>query len=519
MSSKKAQTAITRRAFNALVFGGAATLALNPGLKAFAQARNGVLTMGMTSPPVSLDPAKNGSGVNEAYLDPVYGCMIHYGFDDGHKPFMAKSYGYVGERNMGFEIQLHEGLVFADGSPLDSAAVKAYLEYYHTAGGPFASSADAIAEIETPDALTVRLHLSEGVPNLLEQFSESGMWGSVPNPKTLANDPDSLGSVPDGAGPYRLDANETVLGAQYVYTPNPDFFDQSVIKWDKIVLKVIDSANGRLQALMARQIECCELDAQTASTAARTGFNVQSTNDTWVGLWLEDREGVVTPAMGDVNFRKAINIAIDRAAIAKALYGEFAEPTMQLTVPSRRGYVPEMDSYYPYDPAKARKLIEEGGYDGTEFTIATASFVPGLVDATQAVSAQLADVGLKMNIETAASFPAFAEMAESAKYPGIFFSWGVGDIFHTLRNHLMPDGVVNPFHSKDDEFIRLIKKLAETDPDKAGDIYHAIVTRMVDLAWFAPVLRTGMIFAWNDRIETPLTGLQYPNPAFYQPKA
>jgi hypothetical protein len=81
----------------------------------------------------------------------------------------------------------------------------------------------------------------------------------------------------------------------------------------------------------------------------------------------------------------------------------------------------------------------------------------------------------------------------------------------------MPDGVVNPFHTKDDEFIRLIKELAETNPDDAGAIYHAIVTRMVDLAWFAPVLRTGMIFAWGDRIETPLTALQYPNPAVYEP--
>lgn len=511
-SSNGSGMMFTRRAFNLLLAGGAAALAANPAMRAFAQANAGTLTLALSTPPISLDPGRNGAGVNEAYLDPIYEPLVYLDQDGVAHPGLAESFGYVGEGNKLFEIKLRPGLVFADGTALDAEAVKTYLEYYKVAGGPFGAGANVIESYEIADPLTLRLVLSSAVPNLVRQFSSGGLWGSIPNPKTVTGNPESLGNASDGVGQYVLDTAATVSGSEFVYTPNPHYYDQSKIQWAKIVLRVIDSPNSRLQALMARQVDFTELDAQTALAAKGAGATVEALADSWLGLFLEDRDGKVLPEMGDERFRRAINHAIDRATIARGLFGDYAVPTQQITVPGRPGYTAELDSYYDYNPDKARELLKEAGIGAVTFTAVAPTFVAGNVNVAQAVASQLAAVGITMQIETPASFPAFAEMSESAKYPAIVFSWGVGDTYDALLQQIMPTGVVNPFKTVDNDMIALMDRIAGTNPEKAADDYKALIKLIVERAWFAPILRTGGIFAWNNTVGNTLNSLSFPNP-------
>jgi peptide/nickel transport system substrate-binding protein len=359
--SNELRNSMDRRSFNLLLMGGASALATTSAMPAFAQASGGTLTAAFSTPPISMNPALNGGGINEAFLDPAYQPLIMIDAQGNETPGLAASYGYVGDDNTVFEITLREGLVFADGTPLDAQACKTYMDYYKVAGGPGGRTMGTLGGVEVIDALTFCVTMTVPTPNMVNKFTQNGLWGSVANPTRIANDPESLGNTTDGCGQYVLDAAATVSGSEYVYTPNPHYYDQSHIKWNKIVIRVIDNTNSRVQALAAGQIDYTQLDAQTAPAAQAAGANVAFSSDSFAGLYLLDRNNSVSPEMQDVRVRQAMNYALDRETIVKALFDGYAEPTTQITVPGRAGFVAELDSYYDYNPDKARALLAEAG--------------------------------------------------------------------------------------------------------------------------------------------------------------
>jgi peptide/nickel transport system substrate-binding protein len=77
-------------------------------------------------------------------------------------------------------------------------------------------------------------------------------------------------------------------------------------------------------------------------------------------LILDTDQGITA----DPNVRLALNLAVDKDAIAKQIFGGFAVPDAgQLLSPSVLGYNDSI-SAYPYDPEKAKQLLKDAGVDG-----------------------------------------------------------------------------------------------------------------------------------------------------------
>jgi peptide/nickel transport system substrate-binding protein len=75
----------------------------------------------------------------------------------------------------------------------------------------------------------------------------------------------------------------------------------------------------------------------------------------YVGLNLRD------PLLQDVRVRRAIGYAIDRDAIIKYLRRGLAAPAAGLLPPVSWAYAPDVFAF-TYDPARARRLLDEAGY-------------------------------------------------------------------------------------------------------------------------------------------------------------
>ena len=74
------------------------------------------------------------------------------------------------------------------------------------------------------------------------------------------------------------------------------------------------------------------------------------------------------PVLKDLRVRQAINMAIDRKSMIDALYGDVAEPLNGMMVrKSSFGWNPNLKEY-PYDPAKAKQLVQEAGAVGQSIT-------------------------------------------------------------------------------------------------------------------------------------------------------
>jgi peptide/nickel transport system substrate-binding protein len=304
-----------------------------------AQEGSDTLNIALNGPPLSFDPARADNGNGVIYTQLVYEPLIRAASDGTLQPGLATEWGYVGEGNKQFEVKIREGAKFSDGTPVTTEAVAASLNYFvKNATGPTAAAFAGITATAV-DASTVSIATAQDNPSLPELMNQIYLAGDIIAPAGLAN-PEALASAPIGAGPYVLDASATVSGDHYTYTANPEYWDKSAQHFKTIVVKVIPSTTSALQALRTGQVDFMTGDAQTVEAAKGANLQVFNGPQAWEGFFLIDRAGQVVPAMGDVRVRQALNYAIDREAIATALYGEYGSANVQPNTTGWDGYDP-----------------------------------------------------------------------------------------------------------------------------------------------------------------------------------
>jgi peptide/nickel transport system substrate-binding protein len=109
------------------------------------------------------------------------------------------------------------------------------------------------------------------------------------------------------------------------------------------------------------------------------------------------------PPLDDIRVRQAINYGIDREGITSSLFGDDAEVASQL-VPS--GIVGHDDALepWPYDPEKAKSLLDEAKADGVDLSpeirlIGRTAQFPKIEETIQVIQKELSDLGLNVKIE------------------------------------------------------------------------------------------------------------------------
>ncbi len=284
--------------------------------------------------------------------------ITHLRPDSSVGPGLAESWRYLGPGNKNFEFTLRHDARFSDGTLVTAKAVKAWLDYFSQAKGPNLSALGPIRSVETEGKWTVRLHLATPNPIIPYVLSEHNNWGFVSGPTALAN-PSTLGTQTDGAGPYVLDPASSITGDHYTLIPNKYFYDKSLAKWSKVVVRIISSPSTMLAAVETGQVDVAVGDRTTASAAASGGITVEHSPGGTIVILFMDRHGKLAPPLGDVRVRR-VNYAIDRRAITTALMGQFGSPTSQFQTTD--GADPKYDNYYPYNPTKAKQLLAAAGH-------------------------------------------------------------------------------------------------------------------------------------------------------------
>jgi peptide/nickel transport system substrate-binding protein len=414
----------------------------------------------MQAGPGTLDPGL----INQAsqwYIDLAYSPLIQAASDGTLRASLATKWGYVGSGNTEFQLTLRKGVEFSDGSKLTADGVKQHLEYVKRAGG---QSAAALATMTTVTATgnIVDIKFSSANPDLEHYFSQAGVGvADVISTKGL-QDTKALGTETHGAGPYMLDTSATVANDHYVYVPNPHYWDKANVHWKKVTIKVIANNNSVLNALKSGQADFAPGDYTTAAAATSAGLQVHFVPNVFSGLNLLDREGKLVPALGDVRVRQAINYAIDRDAIVKAIYGKYGTATTQTT--HEAGFQKALDSYYAYDPAKAKKLLTEAGYpDGFTFTVASTPFFNGDT-MVQAVAAQLAKVGIIITSDSIADANDWVQKMASGTYPAAWIGFGSLSLFVEGQALYGSGALFNAFKSTDPQLTSDYTKLATASP-------------------------------------------------------
>jgi peptide/nickel transport system substrate-binding protein len=199
--------------------------------------------------------------------------------------------------------------------------------------------------------------------------------------------------------------------------------------------------------------------------------------------------------MGDVRVRQAINYAINRAAIAQAVLGEFGVPTSSPSAEGYDGYTAEAIDAYPYDPAKAKALLAEAGYgDGVDIPVVTVAW-GGLDTLTTAITPMLAEVGINLVTTTTTDEKAYADGATNRQYSAVAVGYGSLPMFRMGTDLVLPDArPFNGFGTDDPEAMALFEDLRTASGDDVAAKAQALNTYLVDNAWFAPILFSPILY-------------------------
>lgn len=451
-------------------------------------ARTDELDIAVIGPLTTYDPFLSDSGIAPWMLQPMYDQLIRYTKDGAFEPNLATSWERPSP--LEFVLTLREGVTFTDGSPFDSAAVKANFDRMIGGKGPDASLFSKVASVETPDATTVHLTLSQPDPSL--ELTLSKNLGMMASPESIADG--TLATAPVGTGPYTLDLAKSLTGDHWTFVRNADYWgDAADFPYDTLSFKKYADNNAVLNAVRAGEARIGYGAADTADAAKSAGLDVITAETNTVGLVLSDRDGVMQPALGDVRVRQALNYAVDRDAILANVALGYGAATDQWFGPQTAGHDPALDGAYPYDPAKARALLAEAGYpNGFELAVTIPPIHTALV---QAIQGYLAEVGVTVTINDAqANF--FTDVQRGAT-PAYTLQNAQLDLFSLAPNILLPGGLQNPFGSSDREIEDLYGRIASATPDEASALWRQIGSRLTENAWFVP-LYNGYTIAYAD---------------------
>ncbi|MEU4227756.1 ABC transporter substrate-binding protein [Nonomuraea sp. NPDC026600] len=461
-----------------------------------------VLTLAQSVPARPWDLAKASIGPEAYYYQPVYDTLIRLDAQGAPAPNMALSWSYDGPQTT-LTLKLRTGLTFTDGTALTAQVVKDNL--LHTKGGADTAAAQLsdITGVEAVDDTTVAIKLGHPSPTLLPALGQ--VSGMIASPKALT-DP----QTPIGSGPYRLDTSATIAGQQYAYVRNPGYWNARAFPYDTIVIKLLPDPTARTNALLAGQINGTLVSPQRVKTVQDAGMKtvVYSSGDI-EGLFIWDRAGKKVPALGNLKVRQALNHAFDRQSIVKTVKMGLGKATTQVFDPDQPAYDASLDERYPYDPAKAKRLLAEAGYpDGFSVTMPDmASLFP---QQQAALTQALQNIGVKVTLQNLPTNQIFTTML-SGKYPMSFFKLGAPSDWGTVQLQLKKNATWNPAKYEDPKVDALISRIESATGAPRAALMKQLNAYVVDQAWHAPWDVIRYVFATTKNVTvTPQPGFQYP---------
>ncbi|WP_417555495.1 ABC transporter substrate-binding protein [Microbacterium sp.] len=339
--------------------------------------------------PTSWDPVTSTAGWDTHALALVYDGLTQLDTSGEVVPGIAEKWDYSAD-GTAITFHLRKDAEFSDGSALDAEAVKENLERGRDQeNSTLAGQLKIIKTIDVDDAHTVTVHLDQAdyqVPYLF-----AGKTGFIVNPAAFA-DVASLATQPEGSGPFEL--TEYVPNARADLQKNDHYWNADHIFIDEFhVVPVTDDATV-VAGVSTGQWDVAIIPPSQSKAAAAAGLKVEEIDSLTVRAL--DVNGTVAP-FDDQRVLQAISHATDREALIKAAYFGHGTANWQPFPDGYAAHDSSLDDLYPYDVAKAKKLLAEAGHpDGITVDLALSEDDIALAEVLQA---QWAKAGIKVTLK------------------------------------------------------------------------------------------------------------------------
>jgi peptide/nickel transport system substrate-binding protein len=345
----------------------------------------------------TVDPQEpqNNSSFAQGPLMAIYDSLIRLDEAGDPRPGLAESWNYNADLTE-ITLKLRSGVTFHDGTKFNAAAVARNFERSTALGtrAGFATSEtmNAITAVELEGEDVVRLKLKG--PNGQMPFLLGSQAGMMISPASLTEGAFGATLKPVGAGPFRVRSFES--NVRTIMDRFDGYWAGATGRPATIEHHFVSDGRARLNAVRSGQANLALIDPRQIAEAKAAGFTVQinEKNSTWDFYLNVKRDNI-----GKLKVRQAFMHAMDRQAVADALGFGASKPTAQLFASSSPMYDKALDEIYPFDQAKAKKLLAEAGYpNGVDVTWVLLNTTEYKLIA-EAMQSMLAEVGIRIKFD------------------------------------------------------------------------------------------------------------------------
>jgi len=339
--------------------------------------------------PDALDPALARTVEAWTALYDTYLPLLTYAHADGQAgsevvPALAESLPKISADGKTYTLTLHKGLKYSDGTPVKASDFAASVERMfklNSGGSPFYTGivgAEKFAEtktggipgIKTDDKtgqIVIQLTRPRGTFTTELALMYVAVLPADTPVKNLTADP------PPATGPYEIVKSEP--GRGWSYGRNP--------QWEKTNGKLISSVpGGHLDKIDIRVVSNPSTQVNEVERGSSDWMQTTIPSDLYNGV-KEKYEGsqfrveptisnyffwmnTTTTPFDDLKVRQAVNYALNGAAMER-IYAGTLKANQQVLPPGMPGH--KKFELYPYDMAKAKKLIAEANPSDRDITV------------------------------------------------------------------------------------------------------------------------------------------------------
>ncbi|HEV2677408.1 MAG TPA: ABC transporter substrate-binding protein [Aliidongia sp.] len=374
---------------------------------AWAATAKDVLVIGKSADPQTLDPGVTVDNNDWTVTYPAYQRLVRYKTENGKgltsvEGDLATKWT-VSADNLAWDFTLKPGNSFADGTPVDAAAVKfSFDRLFALKQGPSEAFPDGTV-VTVVNPTTVHFQLKTPFAPFLYTLANNG--AAIVNPKVMEHQKDGdqaqgwLSGHTAGSGPYQLTSWEK--GQSIVLEPNPKFAGPKP-PFSKVITKIVAEASARRLQLEGGDLDIAEdlpgdqLDALKKAGNGITVSEYPSLKVTY--LYLNNKR----PPLDKPEVRRAIVAAIDDGAIIDGILLGKGKPMGGPIPEGMWGYDASIKPA-AHDPAAAKALLKSAGAEKIKLSFVMSNKDPNWEPIALATQSNLAEVGATVSIENIAN--------------------------------------------------------------------------------------------------------------------
>lgn len=361
--------------------------------------------------PKSLDPYMYNEIPGLAVSRQFYDSLFRRKPNGDIVPQLAESYEFISPTEL--KITLRKGVKFHNGDPLTIEDVIFSLERMKSipAAGIMVSDID---KVEKVDDRTIKIILKQSSAPIL--FSLAHPLTAILNKKYVEEKQGNISTDPMGTGPYKFVSwgdGEKIEAVAF-----DDYF-LGRPKIDKLIFRSIAEDSSRVAALETGEVDIAygipAIDTETIEKDDKLSLISEPTTAVEYITTNNRKE-----PFNNVDFRKALNYAINKQSIVDSVYMGRAKVAKSIVNPNVFGYY-EGSSGFPFDVEKAKGLIIKSGVKTPNFTLYI-NENSQRSQVAQIIQANLKEIGIDMKIETL-EWGAYLQRTAEADFQAFLGGW------------------------------------------------------------------------------------------------